>query len=249
MSCCLEKAPCIPRLPASVAAPNFSPATQSLEITGAGFLRPIFARFPLPLIVVCFLCFISPLRGATPQTIVFFGDSLTAGYGLDDPFTHAFPALIEQKVQEANLPYRVVNAGLSGETSAGGLRRVDWVLRQSIDIFVLALGANDGLRGIEPAVTRENLQGIIDRVRAKNPDVKIVLAGMNMPPSMGADYVREFAEVFPDLAKKNQTAFVPFLLEGVGGRRALNQPDQIHPTEAGHVILAENVWKVLRPLL
>lgn len=198
---------------------------------------------------VCVLGFISPLRGATPRTIVFFGDSLTAGYGLNDPFTDAFPAVIQKKIEEANLPYRVVNAGLSGETSAGGLRRVDWVLRQPIDFFVLALGANDGLRGIEPAVTRANLQGIIDRVRAKNHGVKIVLAGMNMPPSMGADYVRDFAGIFPELAKENQTAFVPFLLEGVGGRRGLNQPDQIHPTEAGHAILAENVWKVLQPLL
>jgi acyl-CoA thioesterase-1 len=249
MSCCLENASCIPRLPATLAAAILPPRTLSLESIGAGFGKLILDRFSFSLIVVCFLCFLSPLRGATPQTIVFFGDSLTAGYGLDDPFTDAFPALIQKKIEDANLPFRVVNAGLSGETSAGGLRRVDWVLRQPIDIFVLALGANDGLRGIEPAVTRENLQGIIDRVRAKNPGVKIVLTGMNMPPSMGADYVRDFAAIFPELAKENKTALVPFLLEGVGGRRGLNQPDQIHPTEAGHVILAENVWKVLQPLL
>ena len=249
MSCCLEKASCIPPLPATAHATISSTITQSLAATAAGLPRTTFGRFYLPLIAVCFLGFISPRLGATPQTLVVFGDSLTAGSGLDDPFTDAFPAVIQKKIEEATLPYRVVNAGLSGETSAGGLRRVDWVLRQPIDIFVLALGANDGLRGIEPAVTRENLQGIIDRVRAKNPGVKIVLAGMNMPPSMGADYVRDFAAIFPKLAKENQTAFVPFLLEGVGGRRALNQPDQIHPNAAGHVILAENVWKVLRPLL
>jgi acyl-CoA thioesterase-1 len=192
---------------------------------------------------------ISQVRGATPPTIVFFGDSLTAGYGLDDPSSESFPAVIESKINEAGLNYRVVNAGLSGETSAGGLRRVDWILRQPIHIFVLALGANDGLRGIEPAVTRANLQGIIDRVRAKYPSIKIVLAGMTMPPSMGADYVRDFAAIFPDLAQKNGLAFVPFLLEGVGGLPKYNQPDRIHPSAKGHELLAENVWKVLRPLL
>jgi acyl-CoA thioesterase-1 len=192
---------------------------------------------------------ISQVRGATPPTIVFFGDSLTAGYGLDDPSSESFPAVIETKINEAGSNYRVVNAGLSGETSAGGLRRVDWILRQPIDIFVLALGANDGLRGIEPAVTRANLQGIIDRVRAKYPSVKIVLAGMTMPPSMGANYVRDFAAIFPELAKTNRIPLVPFLLEGVGGLPKYNQPDRIHPSAEGHEILAANVWKVLRPLL
>jgi acyl-CoA thioesterase-1 len=191
----------------------------------------------------------SQLRGSSPQTIVFFGDSLTAGYGLDDPSADAFPARVEEKIKEAGLPYRVVNAGLSGETSAGGLRRVDWILRQPIDVFVLALGANDGLRGIEPSVTKSNLQRIIDRVREKNPAVKVVLAGMFMPPSMGEAYVREFGEIFPALAQKNKTEFVPFLLEGVGGNRKFNQPDQIHPTADGHARIAETVWKILRPLL
>ena len=191
----------------------------------------------------------SQLRGAAPSTIVFFGDSLTAGYGLDDPSADAFPALVEDKIKEAGLPYRVVNAGLSGETSAGGLRRVDWILRQPIDVFVLALGANDGLRGIEPSVTMSNLQRIIDRVREKNPAVKVVLSGMFMPPSMGEAYVREFAEIFPALARKNKTEFVPFLLEGVGGQRKFNQSDQIHPTAAGHALIADTVWKILQPLL
>ena len=191
----------------------------------------------------------APVRAADQRTIVFFGDSLTAGYGLDDPATDAFPARIQQKIDEAHLPYRVVNAGLSGETSAGGLRRVDWILRQPIDLFVLALGANDGLRGIEPAVTSANLQAIVDRVRTKDPAAKIVLAGMMLPASIGEDYARAFDAIFPDLARKNQLAFVPFLLEGVGGRPALNQADRIHPTAEGHAILAETVWKILRPLL
>ena len=192
---------------------------------------------------------VSPVRAATVKTIVFFGDSLTAGYGLDDPDTQAFPARIQSKINEAGLPYRAVNAGLSGETTAGGLRRVDWILRQSVDVFVLALGGNDGLRGIDPAVSAANLQAIIDRVLAKNRATKIVLVGMEMPPSMGESYARDFAAMYPAVAKKNKTAFVPFLLEGVGGRADLNQADQIHPTASGQAILAENIWKVLRPLL
>lgn len=195
------------------------------------------------------LAWVSPITAADLKTIVFFGDSLTAGYGLDDPADDAFPARIQSKIDAAHLPFRVVNAGLSGETSAGGLRRVDWILRQPIDVFVLALGANDGLRGIEPAVTRHNLQAIIDRVRSKYPNAKLILAGMNMPPSMGEAYVRDFAAIFPALAENNHTAFVPFLLAGVGGHRELNQADQIHPTPAGHAMVAETVWKVLAPLL
>jgi acyl-CoA thioesterase-1 len=183
------------------------------------------------------------------KAIVFFGDSLTAGYGLEDAAESAFPARIAGRIADAKLPYRVVNAGLSGETTAGGLRRVDWILRQPIEVFVLALGGNDGLRGIDPAVTRENLQGIIDKIRAKDPAIRIVLVGLQMPPSMGEDYTRAFAAVYPELAAKNHLALVPFLLAGVGGRAELNQPDGIHPTAAGHTILADNVWKVLQPLL
>jgi acyl-CoA thioesterase-1 len=185
---------------------------------------------------------------AASKTILFFGDSLTAGYGLDDP-ANAFPGVIQTKIAEAKLPYRVVNAGLSGETSAGGLRRVDWVLRQSVDIFVLELGGNDGLRGLSPGNTRDNLQGIIDRVQAKNPSAKIILAGMLMPPNLGADYTRAFAAIYPELAEKNKLPFIPFLLEGVGGHPELNQPDGIHPTPAGHLIVAQNVWKILQALL
>jgi acyl-CoA thioesterase-1 len=189
------------------------------------------------------------LRADEPRTVVFFGDSLTAGYGLDDPANEAYPALIQEKITAAGLPWRVVNAGLSGETSAGGLRRVDWILRQPADVFVLALGANDGLRGIDPAVSTANLQGIIDRVRAKYPAAKVLLVGMQMPPNYGEEYTRAFAAIYPALAAKNRVALVPFLLEGVGGHSELNQPDGIHPTAAGAVIAAENVWKVLAPLL
>jgi acyl-CoA thioesterase I len=183
------------------------------------------------------------------KTIVFFGDSLTAGYGLDDPARDAFPALIQKKIEAAGLDWRVVNAGLSGETTAAGARRVDWILRQPVDLFVLALGGNDGLRGISPAVSSVNLQMIINHVRAKYPAAKIVLGGMMMPPSMGEDYARNFAAVYPELAKTNQLTLVPFLLEGVGGIPELNQADRIHPTAKGHVAIAETLWKYLRPLL
>ena len=183
------------------------------------------------------------------RTIVFFGDSLTAGYGLSDPTSEAYPALLQEKIDREKPGWRVVNAGLSGETTSGGLRRVDWILRQPVDIFVLALGGNDGLRGIDPAVSRENLEKIVERVRAKNPNVKLVLAGMQIPPAMGRDFSREFGSIFPAVAEKNNATLVPFLLEGVGGRLDLNQPDRIHPTARGHEIMAETVWKVLRPLL
>jgi acyl-CoA thioesterase-1 len=188
-------------------------------------------------------------RGVEPRTIIFFGDSLTAGYGLADPTSQAYPALIQEKIEATGLPWRVINAGLSGETTAAGLRRVDWILRQPVDIFVLALGANDGLRGIDPAVSRSNLQKIVERVQEKNPHVKVVLAGMQMPPAMGAQFSREFENVFPDVAAKYDATLVPFLLQGVGGRIELNQPDRIHPTAKGHAIIADTVWKVLRPLL
>ena len=207
----------------------------------------------LPRSLVClffYVCVVAgPLRAANPRTLVFFGDSLTAGYGLAEPAEQAFPALIQKKIDAAHLPWRVVSAGLSGETTSGGLRRIDWVLRQPIDAIVLELGGNDGLRGIEPAVSRSNLQGIIDRIRAKNPATTIVLAGMIMPPSLGADYVHDFAAMYPALAEQNHLALVPFLLEGVGGDSDLNQRDGIHPTAAGHAMVAENVWKVLKPLL
>jgi acyl-CoA thioesterase-1 len=205
-------------------------------------------RLILPL---CFAGFAGHASAAaeSPRTIVFFGDSLTAGYGLDDPAAQGYPALIQKKVDAAKLPWRTVNAGLSGETSAGGLRRIDWILRQPIDVFVLALGANDGLRGVDPAVTRDNLQKILDRVRAKYPRTQLVLAGMKMPPAMGGDFTRAFDGMFPELAEKNGATLIPFLIDGVGGDPRLNQPDRIHPTAAGQEIVAENVWAVLRKVL
>ena len=181
------------------------------------------------------------------KTILFFGDSITAGYGLE--IEQAFPALIEQKVDSLGYNYRVVNAGLSGETSAGGLRRVDWILQQPVDIFVLELGGNDGLRGIDPESTKENLQGIINKVEETYSDAAIILAGMQAPPNMGQDYTEAFHQMYYDLAEMNDVVFLPFILEGVAGDPDLNLPDGIHPTEKGHKIVAENVWKVLEPIL
>jgi acyl-CoA thioesterase-1 len=191
----------------------------------------------------------SRLPGADVRTIVFFGDSLTAGYGLESPAAEAYPALIGQKLAAAGLPWRVVNAGLSGDTSAGGERRLDWVLRQPVDIFVLALGANDGLRGFDPAVTRANLEAIVERVRSRYPAAKIVLAGMRMPPNLGEDYTRAYAATFPRVAAEEHVALIPFLLAGVGGNPALTQPDGLHPTAAGDAIMADTVWQTLQPLL
>ena len=188
-------------------------------------------------------------RAAATRTIVFFGDSLTAGYGLNDPSSEAYPALIQQKIDAEKPGWRAVNAGLSGETTSGGLRRVDWILRQPVDIFVLALGGNDGLRGIDPAVSRANLLQILERVRAKYPQAKLVLAGMQMPPSMGADFAKAFEQMYPDVAEKTGAQLVPFLLQGVGGQLDLNLPDRIHPNAKGHAVLADTVWKTLRPLL
>ncbi len=183
------------------------------------------------------------------KTVVFFGDSLTAGYGLDDPLAQSYPAVVQRKIDAAGLPWRVVNAGLSGDTSAGGLRRVDWILRQPVDIFVLALGGNDGLRGIPPAATEANLQAIIDRVRKKYPAATIVLAGIEAPPNMGEEFTRTFAAIFPELAARNHLALIPFLLDGVAAIPRLNQADGIHPTAEGDVLVADIVWKVLQPLL
>ncbi len=189
------------------------------------------------------------LAGASnaPRVIVFYGDSLTAGYGIDPD--SAFPALVGQALEKQGKEVKVVNAGLSGETSAGGLSRIDWVLRQPVDIFVLELGANDGLRGLPIEQTEKNLQAIIDKVKAKNPNVKIVIAGMMVPPNMGPDYSSRFKKVFPELARRNDAALIPFLLEDVAGIEKLNQADGIHPNVEGHRIVAQNVLEVLEPLL
>jgi len=195
-----------------------------------------------------FACALDAGSGATNhQTIVILGDSLAAGYGLDP--SEAFPASLQKKVDEAGLKVSVVNAGVSGDTSAGGLRRIDWVLKRRVDVLVLELGGNDGLRGLPAAATKTNLQAIIDRTKQKYPQARIIIAGMQMPPNMGAEYTAAFANVFPDLAKANNAALIPFLLEGVGGKPELNLPDLIHPTAEGQKIVAENVWKVLKPVL
>jgi acyl-CoA thioesterase-1 len=183
---------------------------------------------------------------STDKIILFFGDSLTAGYGLEDPASQAFPALVQDKIDSAKLHYKVINGGLSGETSAGGSSRIDWLLRQKVDVFILELGANDGLRGLPVTETAKNLQAIIDKVKAKYPSVKLVLTGMMVPPNMGADYATSFKAVFPALAKKNNMLLVPFLLQNVAGTRELNQADGIHPTAKGAKIVAQNVWDVLK---
>jgi acyl-CoA thioesterase-1 len=184
---------------------------------------------------------------AKKKTILFFGNSLTAGYGLSP--SQAFPALIQKKIDSLGLPYQVVNAGVSGETSSGGNTRIDWILRQPVDIFILELGANDGLRGIPLAETRKSLQSIIDKVKAKYPETKLVFAGMQVPPNMGQKYSTEFRNIYKDLASKNSMTLVPFILEGVGGETHLNLEDGIHPTAEGHIIVAENIWQYLEKLL
>lgn len=188
-------------------------------------------------------------NAATPAAgrIVILGDSITAGYGLDP--SEAYPALLQEKITAAGLPYTVVNAGVSGDTTAGGLRRLDWTLSRPTAVLIVALGGNDGLRGISPKQTEENLTGILQRARAKFPAIKLIVAGMEMPANMGPDFVAQFRAVFPRVAETGGAALVPFLLEGVGGVAALNQPDLIHPTAAGQKRIAENVWTVLQKTL
>jgi acyl-CoA thioesterase-1 len=199
-------------------------------------------KFVIILTILVFFQTQSP----TP-VILFFGDSLTAGYGLSPE--EAFPALIEKNIAKSGKKVKVVNAGLSGETSAGGLSRIDWILRQSVDVFVLELGANDGLRGLPLDQTRANLQGIISKVKDKYPKAKIVMAGMMVPPNMGEGYSNEFKKIYPDLAKKNGATLIPFLLENVAGNEKLNQADGIHPNTEGHKRVAEHVGKFIEKLL
>ena len=196
------------------------------------------------LLIVLLTAFSAPLP---PKTILFFGDSLTAGYGLSPE--EAFPALIEKELNKSEKKVKVVNAGLSGETSAGGVSRIDWILRQPVDIFVLELGANDGLRGLPLDQTLKNLQSIIDKVKAKYPQCKMVLAGMMVPPNMGKQYTDSFKNIYPDLAKKNNATLIPFLLEGVAGNEKLNQADGIHPTAEGHKIIATHLKSVFEKLI
>lgn len=182
-----------------------------------------------------------------PKIILFLGNSITAGYGLDP--SQAYPALIQEKIDAKRWQFKVVNAGQSGDTSAGGLSRMDWLLRNRVDVLVLELGGNDGLRGLPVETTRKNLQAIIDRTRAKYPAAKIILAGMMVPPNMGRDYGQKFEAIFRDVAKKNRATLIPFVLAGVGGMPELNLSDGIHPSAKGQEMVAVNVWKVLEPLL
>jgi acyl-CoA thioesterase-1 len=221
----------------------------------AGILKSACCSFVVRCFLAAFLAIFAPLvlvasdtAAVTPtRTVVVLGDSLAAGYGVEPQ--EAFPALLQEKVGAAGLKWTVVNAGVSGNTSADGLARIDWLLKRRIDVLVLELGGNDGLRGLPVTAMRDNLQAIIERVKQRYPQAQILIAGMQLPPNLGPDYTTAFRKVFPELAEKNHATLVPFLLEGVGGNPQLNQGDHIHPTAAGHKIIAETVWKVLKPEL
>ncbi len=212
-----------------------------------GLKLKIFKGFLAALMVWAAQCLWAEETRPPARIILFLGDSLTAGYGLDRE--DAYPAIIQGKLEKSGLPYRAVNGGVSGDTTAGGLRRIDWLLRQPVDILVLALGANDGLRGVTVESTRENLQAIINRAREENPEVKILLAGMQLPPNMGNEYTKSFRKIYPRLAQKNNIKLIPFLLEGVAAMPNLNQSDGIHPNIKGHQIVAKTVWTYLEDLL
>jgi acyl-CoA thioesterase-1 len=188
-----------------------------------------------------------PPAASPPPVILFVGTSLTAGYGLDP--ADAYPARIQEKLDTAGLRYRVVNAGVSGETSAGARRRIDWLMAQPVAVVVVETGANDGLRGIDPADARANIQAIFDRAKRQSPRPALMLIGMAAPPNLGSRYADSFRAIYPELAEENGAVLVPFLLEGVAGLARLNQPDGIHPTAEGHRLLAETVWNHLRPML
>ncbi len=189
----------------------------------------------------------TPAAAAERPAIVFLGTSLTAGYGL--PESEAYPALIQRRVDAAGLDYRVVNAGVSGDTSAGGLRRLDWLLRLPIAVLVLELGANDMLRGQPPESLEANLSAILERTRAAHPEVRFLVAGMRAAPNLGRDYAQAFDATYPRLVGRHGAAFVPFLLEDVAARPELNQADGIHPTAEGHALIADRVWAALQPIL
>jgi len=197
----------------------------------------------LLLLVPALAISVQPLHAA--RTVAFLGDSLTAGYGLDPE--EAYPALIQARLKDQGLDWEVVNAGVSGDTTAGGLRRLDWLFRQRIDVLFLCLGANDGMRGLSVAAAEQNLRAIVDRAQRKG--ITVVLAGVQIPENYGADYRKQFGAIFPRLAREKKLAYLPFLLEGVAMRPELNQGDRIHPNAAGQRIVAENVWRVLEPLL
>ena len=199
------------------------------------------------LVLMLFILNSSAQEHPASKQILFLGNSITAGLGLK--LKQAYPALIQDKIDSLKLNYSVINAGLSGETTSGGLRRIDWLLQKPVDIFFLALGANDGLRGISVELTEKNLKDIIAKVRKKYPRVKIILAGMQIPPNMGPEYSSQFKKMFIDLALAEKVTLLDFLLEGVGGNPDLNQGDGIHPNIMGHKIIAQNVWRVLKPFI
>ena len=185
----------------------------------------------------------------TPLRVLFIGTSLTAGYGLEDPTTDAYPAQVATLAERAGRPIHVVNAGLTGETSAGALRRVDWLLRAPADVIVLETGANDGLRGIDPDSTRANLVAILGKLHSAQPAARLMLVQMEAPPNLGPRYTTGFHAMFPEVAKASGATLVPFLLEGVAGHPDLNQSDGMHPTAAGAKIAATTVWRALEPVL
>ncbi|MEJ6728884.1 MAG: arylesterase [Akkermansiaceae bacterium] len=189
----------------------------------------------------------SPNANPDAKRIVILGDSITAGYGLDPK--EAYPTLLQTKIDAAKLSFTVTNAGVSGDTSAGGLRRVAWAMAKGGDILIIALGGNDGLRGISPEETKKNILGIAAKARTKNPEIEVFIAGMQMPDNMGKEFTARFKAVFPEATKESQATLIPFLLEGVGGDENLNQADGIHPTAKGQEKVAENVWKVLQPTI
>jgi len=206
--------------------------------------RKILAKVVL---LFSFLILFNTLDVFGQKNILMFGDSITAGYGLTEE--QAYPALIQNRIDSLGLDHNVINAGLSGETTAGGARRVDWILQQEVDIFMLGLGGNDGLRGIDPSNTKKNLITIIEKVREKDPAINVILAGMEAPPNLGQQYTAEFRSVFSEVASEKDVTFMPFLLKDVAGNDELNQADGIHPTAKGQQIIADNIWEYLEPLL
>jgi acyl-CoA thioesterase-1 len=181
------------------------------------------------------------------RRILILGDSLAAGYGVDP--SASWPALLQERISAGKLPFEIINAGVSGDTSAGGLRRLTWLLRQPVDILLLELGGNDGLRGLPTEQTQANLLAIIRKTQERWPGAKVVVAGMEMPSSMGPEYARDFERIFPEVAGQSGATLIPFLLSGVAGDPELNLPDLIHPNPAGHQRIADHVWSFLQPLL
>lgn len=201
--------------------------------------------YKLLLILVMILS--TSVHAQEKKSILIFGDSIAAGFGVEP--NQAFPAVIQEKIDSSGLNYEVINGGLSGETSAGGLRRISWVLQRKIDIMILELGGNDGLRGIDLNSTKDNLQQIINIAQEKNPDIEIIIAGMQVPPNLGIEYTNQFVNLYPDLAESNNLPLIPLILNDVGGYDEYMQPDQIHPNVAGHRVVAETVWETLYPII